>query len=230
MRFRNKSGYQNEENIFWITMTDLMLGLVLVFMILFFYSSTSSYFEKVREQTITGNINTQLSEKLKEQKVDASVDLFSGVVNISDLELFELNSWELSPKGRAYLQKFVPIYVNTIFANEDYKGKITGLVIQGHTDSQTFAGIATPEEQYMKNMELSLKRAYSVASYFRHTSYDKKYSNDLEKIMLVEGCSYSKPVLDQNGKEDFSKSRRVELKLITAKGEANNILKSFKKD
>lgn len=230
MRFRNKSGYQNEENIFWITMTDLMLGLVLVFMILFFYSSTSSYFEKVREQTITGNINTQLSEKLKEQNVDASVDLFSGVVNISDLELFELNSWELSPKGRAYLQKFVPIYVNTIFANEDYKGKITGLVIQGHTDSQTFAGIATPEEQYMKNMELSLKRAYSVASYFRHTSYDKKYSNDLEKIMLVEGCSYSKPVLDQNGKEDFSKSRRVELKLITAKGEANNILKSFKKD
>lgn len=230
MRFRNKSGYQNEENIFWITMTDLMLGLVLVFMILFFYSSTSSYFEKVREQTITGNINTQLSEKLKEQNVDASVDLFSGVVNISDLELFELNSWELSPKGRAYLQKFVPIYVNTIFANEDYKGKITGLVIQGHTDSQTFAGVATPEEQYMKNMELSLKRAYSVASYFRHTSYDKKYSNDLEKIMLVEGCSYSKPVLDPNGKEDFSKSRRVELKLITAKGEANNILKSFKKD
>jgi uncharacterized membrane protein len=68
MKFRNKSSEYNEENIFWITMTDLMLGLVLVFMILFFYSTTNSYFEKVREQTITGDVNQELVEKLKEQK------------------------------------------------------------------------------------------------------------------------------------------------------------------
>lgn len=228
MRFGKRSGYQNEENIFWITMTDLMLGLVLVFMILFFYSSTSNYFEKVREQTVTSNVNTELAEKLKEQQVDATVDLFSGVVNISDLELFELNSWELSDNGKAYLQKFVPIYVNTILGNANYRGKIQGLIIQGHTDSQTFAGVTTSEEQYMKNMELSLKRAYAVASYFQHTAYDKKYSEDLEKIMLVEGCSYSRPILDSDGKEDFAKSRRVELKLVTATKDANNVLKALK--
>ena len=228
MRFRKKSGYHNEENIFWITMTDLMLGLVLVFMILFFYSSTSNYFEKVREQTVTSDVNVELAAKFKEQKVDATVDLFSGVVNISDVELFELNSWELSERGKAYLQKFVPIYVNTILGNADYRGKIQGLIIQGHTDSQTFKGVTSPQEQYMKNMELSLKRAYSVASYFQHTAYDKKYSKDLEKIMLVEGCSYSHPILDANGKEDFAKSRRVELKLVTTTKDANNLLQVLK--
>lgn len=228
MRFSKKNGYQNEENIFWITMTDLMLGLVLVFMILFFYSSTSNYFEKVREQTVTSNVNIELADKLREQHVDANVDLFSGVVNISDLELFELNSWELSDKGKAYLQKFVPIYVNTILGNDDYRGKIQGLIVQGHTDSQTFAGVTTSEEQYMKNMELSLKRAYAVASYFQHTAYDKKYSKDLEKIMLVEGCSYSQPIFDDNGKEDYAKSRRVELKLVTATKDSNTIINALK--
>ena len=228
MKFRNKGGYQGEENIFWITMTDLMMGLVLVFMILFFYSTASSYFEQVREQTITGNVNAELVEKLKEQDVDATVDLFSGVVNISDLELFEVNSWELSENGKAYLEKFVPIYVNTILGNKEYAGKIIGLIVQGHTDSQTFAGIDTPEAQYMKNMELSLKRAYAVASYFQYTSYDKQYSPALEKIMLVEGCSYSKPILDEEGNEDLQKSCRVELKLVTATKDIPDMLSAFK--
>lgn len=228
MKFIKKNSSYNEENIFWITMTDLMLGLVLVFMILFFYSSTSSYFEKVREQAITGDVNAQLVEKLNEQNVNASVDLFSGIVNISDLELFELNSWELSENGKAYLQKFVPIYVNTILGNEEYNKKISGLIIQGHTDSQNFAGVNSPEAQYMKNMELSLKRAYAVADYFQHTNYDKKYSKALEKIMLVEGCSYSHPVLSEDGKEDYAKSRRVELKLVTVSKDANSIASKLK--
>ena len=80
----------------------------------------------------------------------------------------------------------------------------------------------------MKNMELSLKRAYAVASYFQYTSYDKQYSPALEKIMLVEGCSYSKPILDEEGNEDLQKSRRVELKLVTATKDIPDMLSAFK--
>ena len=230
MKFKPKSNNQNEENIFWITMTDLMLGLVLVFMILFFYSSTSNYFEKVREQTVTGSINEKLVEKLKQQNIDASVDLYTGVVKISDLELFDVNSYELSEKGKQYLNKFIPIYIETIFGNKEYKDKISGLIIQGHTDSQTFAGLKSEEAQYLKNMELSLKRAYSVASYLPATNYDKTHFKDLEKILFVEGCSYNNPVLDETGKEDYAKSRRVELKLITSSNDTKSILDSIRQN
>ena len=225
--YKPKSGNQNEENIFWITMTDLMLGLVLVFMILFFYSSTSNYFEKVREQAITGDVNEKLVEKFKEKNIDATVDLYSGVVKISDLELFNVNSWELSQKGKDYLNKFVPIYIETILGNKEYKDNITGIIIQGHTDSQTFAGLNSEEEQYMKNMELSLKRAFSVADYIPKTGYNKQYFEDLEKILFVEGCSYNNPILDKNGKEDFAKSRRVELKLVTKSNATKNLLNAL---
>ena len=68
----------------------------------------------------------------------------------------------------------------------------------------------------MKNMELSLNRAYAVANYMTNTPYNKANGDRLRKMIIVEGASFSNPVL-VNGKEDYAKSRRVELKLIMKK-------------
>ena len=84
--------------------------------------------------------------------------------------------------------------------------------MQGHTDSQMFAGVNSKDEQFIKNMDLSLKRANSVAEYMFKTNYDKKYADKFRKKLVVEGKSYNEPIL-VNGVEDFDKSRRVELKL-----------------
>ena len=62
-------------------------------------------------------------------------------------------------------------------------------------------------------MELSLNRAYEVANYITNTPYNKTNGNKLRKMIIVEGASFSEPIL-VNGKEDFNKSRRVELKLV----------------
>ena len=136
----------------------------------------------------------------------------TGDIKISDLELFELSSYNLSPKGKEYLDKLIPIYINTIFSKEELIKDIDNIIIQGHTDSQSYAGIKNPDEQYMKNMSLSLQRANSVADYIFKTNYDKQYNEKLKKILVVEGKSYSDPIL-VNGKEDYNKSRRVEMRL-----------------
>ena len=52
-----------------------------------------------------------------------------------------------------------------------------------------------------------------VAKYIFYTPYNKAYSKKLFKMLVVEGKSFSDPVII-NGKEDFDKSRRVELKLV----------------
>ena len=90
--------------------------------------------------------------------------------------------------------------------------QIDNIIIQGHTDSQTFAGVNSKEEQFMRNMDLSLRRANAVAEYIFRTQYDKKYADDFRKKLVVEGKSFNEPVL-VNGKEDFARSRRVELKI-----------------
>ena len=90
---------------------------------------------------------------------------------------------------------------------------IDKIIIQGHTDSQTYKGQYSDDEQYMKNMDLSLRRAYSVANFMTNTSYNKSNGNKLRKMIIVEGASFSEPVMRQ-GKEDYAKSRRVELKIV----------------
>lgn len=212
MKFRPKKEDNSENNIFWVTMTDLMTALVLVFIVLFFYTYMTSYYEKIQGQLEQKKATDAMQKTLKEQNIVANVDN-TGIVKISDLELFELNSYELSPKGRAYLSKFAPAYLNSIFSNDYLNKNVEKIIIEGHTDSQTFAGKYSEDEQYMKNMDLSLKRAFTVAEFIANTPYNKTNGDRLRKMILVEGASFSSPVII-NGKEDFAKSRRVELKII----------------
>ena len=154
-----------------------------------------------------------MEQTLNEQNIEANIDAATGVVKISDLELFNVNSYELSDKGKKYLDKFAPAYLDSIFSNDYMNKNIEKIIIQGHTDSQTFRGKYSEDEQYMKNMELSLKRAFAVANYMTNTPYNKSNGNRLRKMIIVEGASFSTPVMI-NGKEDYNKSRRVELKVV----------------
>ena len=212
MKFRPKKEDNSENNIFWVTMTDLMTALVLVFIVLFFYTYMTSYYEKIQGQLEQKKATDAMQKTLKEQNIVANVDN-TGIVKISELDLFVLNSYELSPKGRAYLSKFAPAYLNSIFSNDYLNKNVEKIIIEGHTDSQTFAGKYSEDEQYMKNMDLSLKRAFTVAEFIANTPYNKTNGDRLRKMILVEGASFSSPVII-NGKEDFAKSRRVELKII----------------
>ena len=216
MKFRRRTEDTETGNIFWITMTDLMTGLVLVFIVMFFYAYLSSNIKEFQSALEQENATKNIQETLENQNIQATVDPVSGVVKISDLELFELNSKNLSEKGKKYLDKFAPAYFNSVFNNDYMAENVDKIIIQGHTDSQMFKGKYSDDEQYMKNMELSLDRAYAVADYMMNTPYNKQNGNRLRKMIVVEGASFSDPVL-LNGKEDFAKSRRVELKLVMKK-------------
>lgn len=209
----SKPAFEGEDNVFWITMTDLLLGLAIVFMTLFILAITGFTQSKIQQQNTQSAVAKKLIENMQAQKINASIDKVTGQVKISDLELFDLGSYTLSERGKSYLNKFIPIYTETIFSNPKMRDKITNVVIQGHTDSHTFLGASSKEEQFTKNMDLSLKRANAVAEYIFKTPYNKKYSPVLTKILTVEGKSFTEPVLT-NGKEDYNKSRRVELKIV----------------
>ncbi len=223
MMMKKHSDEGEEGNIFWVTMSDLMLGLACVFMTLFVLAMTGFTQESVTQKQNQMKAVEELADKLKDADIDAEVDKMTGDIKISDLELFEVNSWTLSPRGKQYLDKLVPIYVNTIFTRPELNQNITNIIVQGHTDSQSFAGLSTKDEQFVRNMELSLKRANSVAEYMFKTKFDKSHSVDLRKKLVVEGKSFSEPIL-VNGKEDFAKSRRVELKLKVNTFDIKNML------
>ena len=213
MRLKHKIDDSGDGNIFWITMTDLMTGLVLVFIVMFLYSYISNNATAMQQKIAKENATKTLQESLNKQNINATIEPNSGIVKISDLELFEIGCYTLSEKGKLYLDKFAPVYLNSIFSDKYLEKNVSKIIVQGHTDSQTFIGKYSADEQYMKNMELSLNRAFEVANYITNTSYNKNNGDKLRKMIVVEGASFSSPVL-VNGKEDFAKSRRVELKLV----------------
>lgn len=227
VKYNTNQSNDGNENVFWVTMSDLLLGLVVVFLVLFVFAITGFTQNKINEKETQYEVTEKIAQELQKNNIKVDVDKFSGTIKISDLELFELNSWELSPKGKAFMSKFVPVYLDSIMKDKQVRDGISQIVIEGHTDSQTFAGAKSPEEKYYKNMDLSLKRASSVAQYIVYSNYKGKdlYEKDLFKLFVVSGKGPSEPVI-VNGKEDFAKSRRVELKLMF---KDKSILDSIKK-
>lgn len=213
IKFRAKDNNSDSEgNIFWVTMADLLLGLAIIFITLFVLAMTGFSQQTVQQQKVQMEVSEKISTELKKENINVEIDKMTGDLKISDVELFELSSWQLSDNGKKLLDKLAPIYIDSIFADKELAEQIQYIIIQGHTDSQTFAGINSKDEQFLRNMDLSLKRANAVAEYIFKTNYNKKYNEDFRKIVVVEGKSFNEPIL-VNGIEDFDKSRRVELKL-----------------
>ena len=223
IKIKNKPAEEGDNNIFWTTMSDLLLGLAIIFMTLFVLAMSGFTQQNLTQKQRQMEMSKELIEKLKEANINAEVDSMTGDIKISDLELFEVGSYNLSSKGRDYLSRFTPIYIDTVFSKKEIIDEIENVVVQGHTDSQSFAGIKNKDEQYMRNMTLSLQRANSIADYMFRTNYDKQYSDKFKKMLVVEGKSFSEPVLT-NGKEDFNKSRRVELRLKIKKLNLSDII------
>lgn len=214
IKFRGKHNSDEDSgNIFWVTMADLLLGLAIIFITLFVLAMTGFSQQNIQQQKVQMEVSEKISAELKKENIAVDMDKMTGDLKIADVDLFELSSWELSDNGKKLLDKLAPIYINSIFADKELAEQIQYIYIQGHTDSQMFAGINSKDEQFLKNMDLSLKRANAVAEYIFKTNYDRKYSEQFRKIVVVEGKSYNEPVLDEKGIEDFDKSRRVELKL-----------------
>lgn len=211
--FRGKRNSDEDSgNIFWVTMADLLLGLAIIFITLFVLAMTGFSQQNIQQQQVQMEVSKKIGEELNAADIDADIDKMTGDLKISDIELFELNSYVLSPRGKNLLDKLAPIYIDTIFADKKLSDQIGSIIVQGHTDSQTFAGVKSKDEQFLRNMDLSLKRANAVAEYIFTTKYNKKYTDKFRKLLVVEGKSFNEPVL-VNGKEDYAKSRRVELKL-----------------
>ncbi len=216
-----------QENVFWITMTDLLLGLAVIFIVLFVLAMTGFTQAKLQEQQLKSEVAKDLAQELNAKNINAQIDLSTGAVKLSDLQLFELGSYQLSEDGKAFLNKFIPIYLNAVYSNPKIADKVVNIVIQGHTDSQSFAGVSSKDLQFVKNMELSTQRANEVAKYIFYTPYNKAYSAKLHKMLIVEGKSFSQPVI-VNGKEDYNKSRRVELQLVVKNSNLQDFMGIFK--
>lgn len=154
-------------------------------------------------------IRSELIEALKKEFDDSSlsvsVDEKSGAITMDSSILFPTNQFKLKDSGEDFLDDFIPRY-QKILLSPKYSDYIAEIVIEGHTDTQG---------DYLFNLDLSQKRAYSVAAYCldkKSTILTDKEKEAFQKVLTTDGKSFSDPVYKEDGTIDDVASRRVEIK------------------
>jgi len=214
-------GRGRDESHHWLSVSDLMAGLMMIFL---FIAITYMRFvqierDQIKEIVVIAN-DTQIAiyEALQEEFHDdlhrwnAELDRQTMTVRFKEPDvLFDRNSDRLKLEFKEILADFFPRYVRRLNA---FRESIDEIRIEGHTSSEWHAGVSK-EEAYFLNMDLSQRRTQSVLRY----CYTLPRVADhpwLKRNIAAVGLSSSRLVLRQDGAgEDYEASRRVEFTVKT---------------
>lgn len=198
-KYRRTVNREFEKSSFWPTFTDMISTVLMVVMLMLF--SVESITGSV-EKDLAKEVDTSVKETLKESGLPVTVDETTGLVTFGEKTMFDVDSSELKPEAKEMLKIFIPKYVEAIY--KDYGENISKIVVKGHTDDVG---------SYLYNLDLSQKRAFSVAQFIvgdeiGNYKYKERVLKDIEAI----GRSEAELIKNKDGSTDRDSSRRVEIK------------------
>ena len=231
--FSENSSPQDEH---WIPLSDLMTGLMMIFMLI-----ALSYMIKV--ESVNARIRT-IAVRYNQLHVDLYQDLTKeftpdlkgwGAEIHKDLSisfkepdiLFDTGSDTIKPRFREILTNFFPRYVR-ILSSPKYRDSIREIRVEGHTSS-FWKGAVSTDDAYFRNMALSQARTRTTLEYVLTLPQVLHEKNWLKKLLTANGLYSSHLVFDNGGREDFSQSQRVEFRVRTnAEAKIANIIEASK--
>lgn len=206
------------------SLTDLMTSLMVIFILLLlvFVQRTGAK-DTAEAARILKELERQLKPKPGEQGSPELKQEQNRILLIAPERLmsFESGKSDLSERGRAFLQEKLPPIANTLYAPE-FRTAIESIVVEGHSDLQSFAGYA-PDESRNKNLELSQRRAMEVV---RTALDDLKSAPKDEQNWFVSELSSSGRGQQDCQAGDVSDECRKVVFVIRVRASAANALKA----
>ncbi|WP_347065807.1 OmpA family protein [Flavobacterium sp. WV_118_3] len=222
----------NKKENFWIPYADLMTVLMVVFLFISIaYMGLLQYqkneqdkiFQDYRatKESLYNELKNEFKDDFKEWNLELDKDLSIKFTNPE--VLFQSGKSDITEKFKSILSEFFPKYLS-ILLQDKYKGKISEVRIEGHTDN---VAIHETNDPYIDNIKLSQDRSRKVLSFLRSLGFYQKLSPEREQMLqfwiTANGLSYgrtldgekhltyisNKPVHKEN-------SRRVEFRIITS--------------
>ena len=227
-----RSRSEEEEESYFVSMADMMVGLLFIFVILLLYFALQ--FRQTTD-TLTGAGQTRtellrtLERDLKAKGLKVTVDTRTGVLRLPDNILFETGAYELSPQGQQAvaivareLATVLPCYTDVLPGGPQCAGKmaahrVDSIFIEGHTDRVPLTGGGAVRS----NLDLSALRATRTFKSMSDARDDLRMLvsiNDAERtpIFGVSGYGDTRPVPDRSGNEaDVNRrNRRIDLRFL----------------
>ena len=205
----------------------MMAGLMMVFLLISvtYNSQVRSQAEELQEvnqkvhdisdsytnnrQKIYDRLNNRFSHKFSDWNAELDKDTLTLRFNNPSV-LFEPGSDKITMEFEEILKDLWAGYIEIL---QDFPDDVTEVKIEGHTSSEWES--ATLDESYFNNMRLSQERTRSVLAHCYDVTppEQRKWVRD---YVTANGMSFSKPVLDENGDENFIMSRRVEFTVVVS--------------
>ena len=185
----------------WISISDMMSGLMLVFLFIAISFMVKVESEKQEMKNIAieyrdtkVNLNEALYSEFENDLLswNATITKDNSVIFSSPEVLFEVSKSTLKDEFKIILGQFFSRYIN-ILTSKVYKDEILELRVEGHT-SDTWQSTTSKKEIYLNNMQLSQDRAYRVLSYCYSLENDTIIETRpwLEKHFRANGMAFSK--------------------------------------
>lgn len=213
LKGRTKVNEEKMETSYWLSISDLMASILIIFILLFVFKTINSIkAERLKENIIREitdtkeNIIDKLKDDLENKKIQVDIDNKTGTIKIDEKILFEVDRYELKDEGRIFLKEVIPVYLKIFLDNSKFKDRLDQIIIEGHSDNTG---------SYLYNMDLSQKRATEVLKYIYSNAtqnFSEKEREELRKFIIANGRSNTDLVYKKNGEVDQDKSRRVEIK------------------
>lgn len=219
--FGNPSRRSHEDSEHWMSVSDLMAGLMMVFLFVSIALMRQAYIErdKIKEVAVAYQQNQVAI-------YDALVDEFEGDMKKWDAEidkenlaflfkspdvLFNIGSTRLTSQFKDVLQDFFPRYMDVL---NNFRTSIDEVRIEGHTSS-IWNHSTSEDDAYFKNMALSQGRTRAVLENVYQLNSVEIEKPWIKKHVAAVGFSSSRPIMDAAGNEIRERSRRVSFRVIT---------------
>ncbi|QSS97054.1 flagellar motor protein MotB [Psychroflexus sp. ALD_RP9] len=161
---------------------------------------------------ISENIKSSLLSQMAEDSKTENANFLNVNVNQALVEI-DISNAILFKSGSAFVKPSIYDLIENIANTINLKSNIKVSIV-GHTDNVK----VTPNKFVKDNLELSLKRAASVARIL-----NEKFNVNLKRV-LVSGASEYQPIADNSTAEGRAKNRRVTIKLVPNLKEFQSVL------
>jgi outer membrane protein OmpA-like peptidoglycan-associated protein len=216
----SKAGHEDAEH--WMSTSDLMAGLMMVF--LFISIAFMRYVmieqERIKEVAVAYQDTQVAIYDALMQEFGDDLDAWNARINRDSLSfefqspevLFAVGSIELRARFQEILQDFFPRYLEVL---RGYRVSIDEVRIEGHTSSD-WDSVTDETNAYFMNMMLSQGRTRTVLQYVYSLIADASPDREWVRTQVAAvGFSSSRLVLNEQGVEDAEQSRRVTFRVIT---------------
>ena len=204
----------------WISVSDLMAGLMIIFLFIAITYIRPAQDERdtVRDiavafQEAEENLYRALWEEFQDDlpRWGASLDRKTLSIRFKAPEvLFDAAEVTLKEQFKEIIVDFFPRYIAVL---RRFQKNIAEVRIEGHTSSE-WGETSSEDEAYFKNMKLSQGRTREVLAYSLSLPHIQPHKGWIIKKLTANGLS-SSHVIIKNGSENKDLSRRVEFRVRT---------------